>query len=50
MHGHAVHVCDLARADAGGERAVAVSRKRREIDIHDGRTRGRALRYRQSSE
>ena len=28
MHGHAVHVGDLARADAGGDGAVAVSRER----------------------
>ena len=39
MYGHPVHVGDLARADAGGERAVTVGRKLREIGLYDGGTR-----------
>src|SRR5580704_8257345 len=49
MYGHAVHVCDLARADAGGNGAVPISWKRRKISVHDVGARARALRNRQTA-
>jgi len=50
VHGQAVHVGDVARANAGGKRAAAVRRKLREIGLHDFGMRARGRHDQQSAE